>query len=458
MRSIKRISRSLGIGVLGVLALLFILPVLATAFFQIAPHFLKPKVDREIQAIRAKGEPVTMLDLVQPSIPDSQNGAVIYERVFHEMEQPQVAKDMDTLMTLAAREGWFGDPSAEEQVAEIVNRNRALIPLVGQAACKPKCQFHINWQDGPIEVQFPHLAKLRRLAFLLAANAVVCTGKGNMKGAARSIETGLMMSLSLREQPHLISQLARYSQLAVLSSCLRDCARQGRFGSAEALALSSVLSRIDLREGYHLALQGERTTGVTCIELMRTHPRAWADLNTNKTGNYGKLVSSPPEKISAPWCTATYADELFYLRTMRRWIDLSSMSYHDLMAKRLDKAFDPEIPRYALGSAICLPVAGISSWGRGEASVSGDRIFLALIVYKDRFGVYPASIDELRAKLGWKIALDPFSGRDFTYKRQGRGFLLYSIGENLKDDGGREPSGNNRRSREQGDIVWQMDH
>jgi len=77
-----------------------------------------------------------------------------------------------------------------------------------------------------------------------------------------------------------------------------------------------------------------------------------------------------------------------------------------------------------------------------------------LIAFKDRHSIYPASLAELRAKLGWKLPEDPFSGKDFIYKRQGKGFILYSIGQNLKDDGGIEPSKNDR---DKGDIVWRMD-
>jgi len=57
----------------------------------------------------------------------------------------------------------------------------------------------------------------------------------------------------------------------------------------------------------------------------------------------------------------------------------------------------------------------------------------------------------LRSRLGWKLPQDPFSGKDFVYKRQGKGFLLYSIGENLKDDGGLAAP-----EEAPADIVWQM--
>lgn len=40
---------------------------------------------------------------------------------------------------------------------------------------------------------------------------------------------------------------------------------------------------------------------------------------------------------------------------------------------------------------------------------------------------------------------DPFSGKDFGYRKQGKSFLLYSVGVNLQDDGGKH------------DPLWEKD-
>lgn len=53
-------------------------------------------------------------------------------------------------------------------------------------------------------------------------------------------------------------------------------------------------------------------------------------------------------------------------------------------------------------------------------------------------------------------AEDPFSGKPFAYRREGSGFCLYSIGPNLKDDGGKEPSEPGKIG-EEGDMVWRCE-
>lgn len=73
---------------------------------------------------------------------------------------------------------------------------------------------------------------------------------------------------------------------------------------------------------------------------------------------------------------------------------------------------------------------------RADASHRATLLICHILIHHSQTGSYPASLDELKAADLKKIRIDPFSGRDFVYRRQLQGFLLYSAGENLKDDGG----------------------
>jgi hypothetical protein len=54
----------------------------------------------------------------------------------------------------------------------------------------------------------------------------------------------------------------------------------------------------------------------------------------------------------------------------------------------------------------------------------------------------------LRSELG-EMIIDPFTGKPFVYRTHPkRGFQLYSVGENLTDDGGRLSA-----NRRQGDLL-----
>ena len=68
--------------------------------------------------------------------------------------------------------------------------------------------------------------------------------------------------------------------------------------------------------------------------------------------------------------------------------------------------------------------------------------------YYQQRGVYPPSLEALRPELG-EMIIDPFTGKPFVYRTHSkRGFQLYSVGENLTDDGGRLSA-----NRQQGDLL-----
>lgn len=140
-----------------------------------------------------------------------------------------------------------------------------------------------------------------------------------------------------------------------------------------------------------------------------------------------------------PWLPVSYLDESEFLKYMDRRVQLSRLPYRILKARYPDVAATPDPAWYAVLCDLLLLDFGKLAAGRDSAiaEISGSRILLALIAYRDRFGAYPGNLKTLRVKLGWEIPPDPFSGKDFGYRRQGRGFILYSIGDDLKDDGGR---------------------
>ena len=62
----------------------------------------------------------------------------------------------------------------------------------------------------------------------------------------------------------------------------------------------------------------------------------------------------------------------------------------------------------------------------------------ALRLYRIKHGAYPEKLDALVPEFIDKLPTDPFSGREYVYRKEGKGFILYSLGVNMTDDGGVE--------------------
>ncbi|MFH1881359.1 MAG: hypothetical protein ABIL62_01440 [Planctomycetota bacterium] len=83
---------------------------------------------------------------------------------------------------------------------------------------------------------------------------------------------------------------------------------------------------------------------------------------------------------------------------------------------------------------------------------------LAIMRYEKEKGQYPASLDELvEADYLKKLPMDPYSDGPLIYRRTNGGFLLYSFGINLTDDGGKLGLGSRGTPRmwaDNGDWVF----
>lgn len=79
---------------------------------------------------------------------------------------------------------------------------------------------------------------------------------------------------------------------------------------------------------------------------------------------------------------------------------------------------------------------------QATAARRGGHLALRLLAHQRVNGQLPDSLDEIQSDDLAEIRIDPFSGQDMVYRRQGDAFVLYSVSANRQDDQGRhEPRG-----------------
>ena len=66
------------------------------------------------------------------------------------------------------------------------------------------------------------------------------------------------------------------------------------------------------------------------------------------------------------------------------------------------------------------------------------RIAFALAAYRNQHGAYPKTLDQLAPRFLKQVAADGFSGKPLVYRPNNKGYLLYSVGRNGKDEDGRD--------------------
>lgn len=80
----------------------------------------------------------------------------------------------------------------------------------------------------------------------------------------------------------------------------------------------------------------------------------------------------------------------------------------------------------------------VGEWARAETRLT--QIVVALRLYAlEHSGQWPESLAALVPSVSKDDLIDPFSGKEFVYRREGSGWMLYSVGENETDDAGQSP-------------------
>lgn len=422
------------------------------------------QIKDEMAAIKAKGEPASAADLDRWSIPDDQNGSVVYQQIFKQTSAPAVSGDLGTLRKFVTAKEGERTPDLRKQARGALDRCGRLIPLLEQAASRPKCRFRVDHLALAGGSGFTTFGKLRGLAFIPCARAILSAEDGKADEAVKSLRLSFRIGESLKDEPMLVPQLVRIAITLNSCSALRCVLDHGGINEDQARSLGDAMGTIELNSGAALAWAGERALFMTFVPLMaKGDVRFTRDMlmTESDTGDAG----ATPFFVHAYALVFGRGDEAAYLRAMGKLLNSADVPYRDAVYRdRINGSREEReqvfgIPPYALVTRILFPVFLRFGAKKDIASATaiGCRTELALLAYKDRYGVYPASLGELRAKLGWKLREDPFSGKDFIYKRQGKGFLLYSIGPNLKDDGGVEPPKKDSHNRDKGDIVWRME-
>ncbi len=128
------------------------------------------------------------------------------------------------------------------------------------------------------------------------------------------------------------------------------------------------------------------------------------------------------------------------------------------------EAFTAEVrslpPREALATRTLLPAVG--KVGEVERRrLAHVRCLLAAVAaerYRLEHGAWPESLDRLAPELLTEVPADPFDGRPLRYRRFAEGVVIYSVGENGKDDGGQVRPEEFTQPKDVGWRLWDVKH
>ena len=166
---------------------------------------------------------------------------------------------------------------------------------------------------------------------------------------------------------------------------------------------------------------GKRSTGTTCC--------GWAIPGT--IGLADACGKPPRSERERRWkrSTATSRSWRHRPRTGNRWA--CDAGQPAVRAVGVDR---PDVGLHAAAGDLR---SAIKAEDRATMQFEVTRLAFALAAYRADHGGYPAKLADLAPQYVAKVPRDIFNDAELHYRLQGGGYLLYSVGVNGKDDGGK---------------------
>jgi hypothetical protein len=250
-----------------------------------------------------------------------------------------------------------------------------------------------------------------------------------------------------RGEPVVISQLVRMNLIDLSCATVRRLCEIAPPGKEQQEHLDSILRAFDDATPLVRAMDGER---LLCGEWLFAQPRkglyaaVW-DLRFQGSQTPGLMAWLATKRLT--FKPSFLADHANYLRTMHEGTQSLGRPYSPGAAK--------ENEGHSSLTGMLTPAFGRIRTLQCETMVKIriTRAYLALLQYRATHGAFPATLDALTLD-GLN---DPFAQSPLHYRAEGEGFLLYSVGEDGKDNGGRHrPPRRDSDPRSQRDTEYDI--
>jgi hypothetical protein len=425
------------------LAALFLLALLLVCFIVWRVNLARD-VNAKLAAIRAAGLPTSGAELndYYPVVPDNENAALVMTQAFALLRNfPNSRSNNEVADFKIPPRGQSLTVEQKQLLSSHVAMNEAALTKASEALKLPRSRYPVDFSPG-LNTSLSHLGGLRKLCRVAEFQSLLATDSGHPDDAVAPITDILGMIRTLDDEPNDISQLSRGKLIDMATASLEYCLNT--HGLSEAVLDSLTLAFVAARQTNLMTrvFIGERAVLVPYFQSRS----AWVVENSEN-----ELITDPPPMRF--WIMGVNARDLvFYLKVMDTNIAFASLPFpRDLntISHFSAETFDhiEQHPYTSLHyhdpfefSATFLPSTGILLKREAEFATNLRLASMALVVERFRLTQdrLPENLNELVPKFLSTVPDDPFDGQPLRYHRLAKGYVIYSIGADGHDDGGRE--------------------
>lgn len=368
-------------------------------------------------------------------VPDDQNAAIEYIKAINLYVKPPT--DLRDVYDYVMRNIWIDEA---DKLVPWLKENAPAIAAVREGAKKKDCRFPVFGEAGMSisAILLPHLQYMRNLGRLLVIRGKHLEHQKKYRQALDTYLVAAKMGYHLSREPILISGLVGIAVDAIAAKHIQTCILRNRLDTATLTYLlkrSNVVGRA--AESYRIAMSGERMFGLSAVDDVLERPGEFyaavepADEPLSKLKQVLHIVPGRCLGLRA----IMKSDFRRYWNRMDKWNELP-----DHIALRPENIPGDEIiqelPPWSLARML------LPALSRARVSFVGAKAIkavltaqVALQIYWNKNRRYPQKLDQLKGILD-EIPKDPFINEALKYKPTENGYVVYSVNDNLVDDGG----------------------
>ena len=293
---------------------------------------------------------------------------------------------------------------------------------VGNAMALPCRGF-----DEPL----PHLASFRDLARAMALEGYAFAAEGNFGAAFADYATLVDFANESTRGGVIINQLVGYAMTDLGTKALQEIIAWGDAAPEDYRFLIEQLQTIDAQ--VHPVADGVAAEvaliDTLCEETFHDIPALRENLRQG-------MGASPEAAAIAKMEDDEFEESLYEVQqALIEYAALASTPYAE--SEGLDTVWRGE--GNAIAAAFLPSLPGLlQNEARAHAQLRGAAIAASVELYALQNGAYPESLDALTPTFLSAAPEDPFTGGSFLYAPTESGYVLYSAGADMQDNGGQE--------------------
>jgi hypothetical protein len=459
----------------------------AAMLISVIHHYqLRAAVNAYITELKARGEPTDLAQVIPPPVSPEQNGTEIFRKAaalldadktfldtnsIHAMDMVAPGKAMicsqqPIVLQTYSTNSW-------EALTSAVGQNKEALELLRQIIERPALDFQIHYERGfgeGFEFTNLNLVQLKKSAKCLSAAAICDLHRGDVVSAVRNARAMLALAKAMQNQRLVISELVRIAIAQMAVSLNWEILQADGVTDGQLSELQNAWAGLDFIQGNKDALAMERVNGEITLAKWRSSNaelKKYFELGRRARENMG-VPDEEKSALAKAKTTAkifmwrywwSYPDELSCLKGFKalaetaRFVEtngpfqaalqnqearLDALGISKMNGELESMLFSDKTDFHSMLSESIVTLG--HSFRKVMMAESAKRVVITAIALKRfqlKHGSFPEKLSELTPEFLAAVPLDAVDGQPLRYRRNANGtFLLYSVGEDGKDDGG----------------------